>query len=108
VVEEFPSSWVRKGTYEPLHPYSRFLFSMFSGEAFQQLRQEETSLNGIPGNGKAMTNGCSNGCVYTHRCDLHKELEEELQRKCHSVHPDLSEVRESSRVACWGAEENEG
>ncbi len=107
IVEEFPSEWVRNDLQEPLHPYSRFLFSLFKGEAFAALKNKKPGNVPVdlPWEAKNGTINC--GCIYRGRCSLIKELDERLQAKCEEQHPHLQPGHEQGKVACWAAVETE-
>ena len=100
IVEEFPTAWVRDNLREPRHPYSRFLFSMFKGDAFRELRNgnlhENREISTVTNSGEL------HGCVYSERCTLRQNLPEELQHKCETEHPDLEPGEGNGKVACWG------
>jgi len=103
IVEEFPSEWIRDELREPLHPYSRFLFSMFKGEAFASLKQnkEESMPTALPREAKNGT--IASGCIYKERCSLKKDLRKELRDKCEDKNPCLQHCGEQGKVACWAA-----
>lgn len=107
IVEEFPSEWVQNNLHEPLHPYSRFLFSMFKGEAFASLKQNKPGNVPIDLPREAKNGTITCGCIYKERCSLKKELTEGLQDKCENENPRLQPGREQGKVACWAAVETE-
>lgn len=104
IVEEFPTEWVKEySTKEPKHPYSRFLFSMFKGKAFKELR------NGAVSNSSELTDVIKKneelcGCIYSGRCPLKNDLPEAIKHKCETIHPDLSNGNGEGKVACWGVD----
>ncbi|AXI99951.1 peptide/nickel transport system ATP-binding protein [Cyclonatronum proteinivorum] len=101
IVEEIPTKVLKEGG-EPYHPYARFLFSMATGELFGRLREaaadspvfREDYLNGHK---KA-----ESGCPYASRCALKKTLPEDLQRKCTTNMPPLTDRGNQRKAACWG------
>ncbi len=107
IVEEFPTDWIREKHREPLHPYSRFLFSMFKGEAFASLKKNkpESMPTALPRETKNSTIAC--GCIYKERCSLKKELIKEIRDKCEDKNPRLQSGRKQGKVACWAAVETE-
>ena len=106
VVEEFPTSWIHNNT-EPVHPYSRFLFSMYKGEAFAALKNGK-QISGITEAENSTDEDSQAGCIYAHRCAWKNELPDAVIEKCETVHPNLQNYRKPGRVACWGAEFKSG
>lgn len=104
VVEEFPADWLREDKLKPVHPYTRFLFSMFKGEAFAELKEKSQKKIVLPETEQHEDYGQDDGCIYASRCDLKNKLDEGLQEKCFKKHPKLEPEREEGKVACWGSE----
>lgn len=103
IVEEFPTSWLHDENHEPVHPYSRFLFSMFKGEAFASLRGQTSGENVKPVAEESVSeNPGSGGCVYSSRCRLKTKLPSDLQKICRAEHPELMPTKEPAKAACWG------
>lgn len=108
IVEEFPSSWLKDDQIKPLHPYTRFLFSMFSGKAFSDLRGLGGGDNRFSITEKVRNLSNSGiGCIYKERCSFQKTLSEEKQKWCNTSHPELNEWMKGGKAACWGAGEVE-
>ena len=102
IIEEFPAAWVRDKKQEPVHPYSRFLFSMYKGTAFADLKNgKKNSDLYTPRMNGSNSDVC--GCIYEPRCRLKPELDAALQIKCENMRPEPEQVISNSRVACWAA-----
>lgn len=103
VVEKLNTRYLKNGG-KPLHPYTRFLFSMATGDAFKQLRNHQQSpgtekQDSFQEHGKQVI-----GCPYKYRCELKDKLSGEMQQKCERVMPELKPGNENDYVACWGAD----
>lgn len=84
---------------EPFHPYTKFLFQMAEGKAFNLLRNSTTKQSIQNKYTKA-----TQGCPYKNACKLRKELNSEKSKKCESIKPELLEIESGRKVACWAYE----
>ncbi len=106
IVEQFPSAWLESGEMRPLHPYTRFLFSMFKGEAFADLKKSGKNENpDFISDSYSQAKSLTGGCIYGQRCKFQNMLNSEQKQLCQSRHPDLVEWKSEAKVACWGAQE---
>lgn len=103
VVEKLNTRYLKNGG-KPLHPYTRFLFSMATGDAFKQLRNQRQSPETKKQNRFQKHVDKVTGCPYQYRCKLKKKLSTDLQRKCETIMPELKPGNEHDYVACWGAD----
>lgn len=108
VVEEFPAKWIRENEREPQHPYTKFLFSMFKGDAFKELRNDNSNhySNEQLQNNSGL-DGIQFGCIYANRCPLVDITDNAIRQKCISSHPELKSLDSDGKVACYAADEQE-
>lgn len=94
VVEELKK--VNDKRFEPIHPYTKFLFSMAEGKAFRSLRSSPEVIK------RHITDReLNDGCPYKHLCSLKTELNSDISNKCESIKPNLFKVNNTNRVSCW-------
>lgn len=107
IVEHFPSEWLHSDSRQPVHPYTRFLFSMYKGEAFLELKRQPAKTVGSDFESVSRPPAGTGGCIYASRCGLRGRLPEELKAKCQSRHPPLESVHVDGQAACWGAKDRD-
>lgn len=98
VIEELKMS-PNSATHQPLHPYTQFLFSMATGEAFRKLKNDDPDEDfEIP-----FISENNVGCSYFNHCKHKNTLPELVVQKCRDLSPPMFN-QDGCKVACWSYE----